>query len=217
MNEPTTTSAISIAAPAPPASRLVVLLHGVGGDGASLQTLAHALSPSLPHAELLLPDGLDAFDGNAGGRQWFSVRGVTPQSRPARVRAAGARVSQWIDGELARRGLAPERLVVGGFSQGAIVAAWLGVHREPRPAAVMMLSGRVADDETPVVASGPLVFIGHGDRDPVMPVHEAASGARILDAWGARVTTRIYPGLGHEIDAREQSDLREFLSGLDGA
>jgi phospholipase/carboxylesterase len=218
MNEPTTlptTRSISIGARAAPPSHLVVLLHGVGADAASFQDVARALSASLPHAEFLVPDGLDAFDGGGTGRQWFSVRGVTPENRPARVREGSARVSKWIDAELARRGLPADRLVVGGFSQGAIVAAWLGVHREPRPAAVLMLSGRVADDEKPVVGSGPRVFMGHGDRDPVMPVEEVASGASALDAWGAHVTTRIYPGLGHQIDARELRDLREFLSALD--
>jgi phospholipase/carboxylesterase len=212
-NESTTRS-ISIGARAAP-SHLVVLLHGVGADAASFEGVARALSASLPQAELLVPDGLDAFDGGGSGRQWFSVRGVTAANRPARVREASARVSTWIDAELARRGLPADRLVVGGFSQGAIVAAWLGVHREPRPAALLMLSGRVADDEKPVVGSGPRVFIGHGDVDTVMPVEEAASAARTLDAWGARVTTRIYPGLGHQVDARELHDLGEFLSALD--
>ena len=196
MNESTIpmTNSISIGGRSAPPSHLVVLLHGVGADAASFQDVARALSASLPHAEFLVPDGLDAFDGGGSGRQWFSVRGVTSENRPARVREASTRVSKWIDAELARRGLSSDRLVVGGFSQGAIVAAWVGVHREPRPAAVVMLSGRVADDEKPVVGSGPRVFIGHGDRDSVMPVEEVASGARTLDAWGARVTTRIAQG-----------------------
>lgn len=196
-------------------SHLVVLLHGVGADAASFQDVARALTATLPAAEVLVPDGLDAFDGGGSGRQWFSVRGVTPDNRPARVREAGGRLSKWIDAELARRGLSGDRLVVGGFSQGAILAAWLGVHREPRPAAVVMLSGRVADDAAPVVGRGPRVFIGHGDRDSIMPVEEVGVGARTLGAWGARVTTRIYPGLGHQVDAREIRDVKDFLGTLD--
>jgi phospholipase/carboxylesterase len=218
MNKPATIStmnAISIGSRTAPPSHLVVLLHGVGADAASFEGVARALSESLPHAEFLVPDGQDAFDGGGHGRQWFSVRGVTPENRPARVREASARVSTWIDAELARRGLPADRLIVGGFSQGAIVAAWLGLHRDPRPAAVLMLSGRVAEDGTPLVGSGPQVFIGHGDRDPVMPVAEASLSASTLEAWGARVTKRLYPGLAHQIDARELRDLKDFLSALD--
>jgi predicted esterase len=36
-----------------------------------------------------------------------------------------------------------------------------------------------------------------------------------LHAWGARVTTHIYPGLGHQVDARELRDMKEFLSALE--
>lgn len=206
------TNAISISSRQGTPSHLVVLLHGVGADADSFQDLAHVLAKALPDADLLVPDGFHPFDGGGAGRQWFSVRGVTEENRPARVREAGSEVSRWIDGELARRSLGGDRLIVLGFSQGAILAGWLAVHRAPRPAAAVMLSGRIADDQ-PAAEGAPTldVFIGHGERDPVMPVDEAASSARFLEASGARVTTRIYPGLGHQVDARELQDVAEFL------
>jgi phospholipase/carboxylesterase len=193
-------------------SHLVVLLHGVGADAASFQGVARALSGSLTHAELLVPDGFQPFDGGGQGRQWFSVRGVTEENRPARVRDAGGEVSRWIDAELVRRGLGADKLVVVGFSQGAILAAWLAVHRAPRPLAVVMLSGRVAEGDVPSVGVGPRVLVAHGEQDRVMPVSLVEPGARVLEAWGARVTKKVYPGLGHEVDARELRDVAEFIA-----
>jgi phospholipase/carboxylesterase len=196
-------------------AHLLVGLHGVGATAASFESLVRALASAVPRAELLVPSGFHPFDGGGAGRQWFSIRGVTEENRPARVRAAAGEVSAFLDAELARRKLPPERLVLVGFSQGAIVAAHLAVHRRPAPAAVVLLSGRFADDAKPVAGAErtPVpIFLGHGTRDPIMPVALAETSARALSAWGAHVTMRIYPGLAHEVDARELDDAREFLS-----
>jgi phospholipase/carboxylesterase len=175
--------------------------------------VARALASSLPNAQVVTPDGFHPFDQGGTGRQWFSVRGVTEANRPARVRAAGAEVAHFIDHELDTRGLPRERLVVVGFSQGAIVAAWLALHRKPSPVAVVMLSGRVAEDALPVAhATSTAVFIGHGTEDPIMPVAQVEAGARTLRAWGAHVTSHVYPGLAHQVDARELADARAFLA-----
>ena len=191
---------------------LILFLHGVGADAASFQPLAQALAPGLPQAEYLVPDGFQPFDGGGDGRQWFSLRGVTEANRPGRVRAAAAEVSRYADAELARRGLGGDRLVLVGFSQGAMVAAWLAVHRQPPPAAVVLLSGRVADDDAPLAGSvSTPIFVAHGALDPMIPASLAEPGARVLGAWGARVTTRVYPGLGHEVGAQELRDVQAFL------
>jgi phospholipase/carboxylesterase len=113
-----------------------------------------------------------------------------------------------------RRGLAPDRVVLVGFSQGAIVSTYLAVHRSPRPMAVVSLSGRYADAAPPpgAVEAQPVpVFLVHGDRDAVMPVGLAQEAERALAARGARVTSRVVPMLGHGVDERVLASVREFL------
>ncbi len=203
---------LSIAAGQQPASLLVVFLHGVGADADSFRSVAQALAPAVPNAELLIPEGLQPFDQAETGRQWFSVQGATEANRPARVRQAGTDVSRWLDVELDRRGLTHDRLVVVGFSQGAMVAAWLAVHRSPRPAAAVLFSGRVAEDEAPMTAGTPIpVLLAHGTDDPILSPALVEPGARSLEAWGAAVSKKLYPGLGHQIDAREIRDAQAFL------
>ncbi len=196
-----------------PPTLLVVLLHGVGASAESFHPVARALAPVLPRAEFVTPDGFHPYDEGGGGWQWFSRRGISNANRPVRVREAGVEVSRWIDGQLDRRGLARDRLVVVGFSQGAMVGAWLAVHRAPAPAAVVMLSGRVADDLAPVAGSvATPVFMGQGDSDPVVLPAELEPGVRTLEAWGARLTKRLYPGLAHQVDGRELADVEAFLN-----
>jgi phospholipase/carboxylesterase len=194
------------------AEYLVVFLHGVGASADSFLPVARALAPALPHAELAVLDGLHPFDGGPSGRQWFSVRGVTEQNRPARVRQAGAEISSWIDSALAARGLGRERLVVVGFSQGAILAQWLVLHRQPAPMAIVALSGRLAEDSppSPDMTSAPVLLV-HGARDTVMPVGLVDEAARGLEARGARVQGRVLPGLGHGVDEAVLLETQRFL------
>ncbi|MFO0583243.1 MAG: dienelactone hydrolase family protein [Anaeromyxobacter sp.] len=191
---------------------LVILLHGVGADAASFQPLARALAQGLPQAEFLVPDGFHPFDGG-GGWQWFSLAGITEETRPARVKAAAEEVSRWADAELARRKLGGDRLVLVGFSQGAIVAASVTLHRRPAPAALVMLSGRVSEASSPVAgAVATPVLVAHGEADPRIPVDHAPESARVLGAWGAKVTLRRYRGVAHEVSPQELADVRAFLA-----
>lgn len=194
---------------------LLVLLHGVGANAADLRPLADALAAALPLAECAVPDGFQPWDGGGDGRQWFSLAGLTDANRPARVRAAAEEVSRWIDAELSRRKLGGDRLVLLGFSQGAMVAASVALHRKPAPAAVVLLSGRVAEASAPVpgAVSWP-AFVAHGAADPVIPVSVVEPSVRALEAWGAKVTKRVYPGLGHEIGREELRELLAFLAGV---
>jgi len=211
---------VTIAASAGAPSHLAVFLHGVGADAASFQDLARDVRSDFPKMEALVPDGFHPFDRAPTGRQWFSLRGIDEANRPARVEAAGREVSSWIDGELARRGLAGDRLIVVGFSQGAMLAGWLAVHRTPRPAAVVMLSGMFAEDAPSSAgdsAAAPPVLVAHGDHDDVIPVAAASRAAQSLGTWHARVTTRVYPGMAHRVSAEELADVKQFLAASLGA
>ncbi len=198
-----------------PASHLVVLFHGFGADCTDLEPVARALGAGLPQVEWVLPDGVEPAPGGHG-RQWFSLAGITPENRAERVRAVASRLDAFVDSELRTRGLSPDKLILAGFSQGAIVAAWLSTHRKVAPAATLVLSGRYAEDGEQSPLSFP-VFVGHGVRDPVIPTSEAETSARRFEARGAKVTKRIYPMLEHGIGPDELRDVEAFLVPVVGA
>jgi phospholipase/carboxylesterase len=210
------TSVLTIEPASGRADYAVVMHHGVGADASSFLSVARALAPSVPQAAFLVPDGFSPFDGGGSGRQWFSVRDVTEANRPARVKKAANEISAWLDAALAARGLGPDRVVLVGFSQGAILASYLAVHRSPRPLAVVSLSGRFADDAAPSAPSGESVpvLLVHGARDPVMPVALAHEAEQALSLRGARVTVRIQPTLGHGVNDAAIAEVSTFLRGL---
>ena len=207
-----TVQGITLPAMTPPAQFLAVFLHGIGDNAIGFASIARALKPALPRAELLVPDGFDPFDGGGDGRQWFSRHDLDDDNRPGRVKQAGERVSAWLDAQLDARKLAHDRVVLIGFSQGAIVSLWLATHRRPAPLAVAALSGRYADDASIAPGSSSPVLIVHGARDPVIPVSFATSSAKDLEARGVQVMVRIHPDLAHGVDDLALRETRDFLT-----
>ena len=179
----------------------VIFLHGVGSSGAAMRPLAAALGLA---GGAHFPDGPQPFDMGPG-RQWFSVRGVTEENRPARVKAALPAFCTAVEslGD-------PRDSILVGFSQGAIMA--LHAVADGRPAkAVLALSGRLAG---PVEARAdwPPITLLHGDSDAVMPPALARATAGWLQDAGATPSLTVLDGLGHAIDARVLEHLSRHLA-----
>jgi phospholipase/carboxylesterase len=189
---------------------LLVLFHGRGADEHDLFPLADALDPGrellavVPRAPLSLPPG---------GAHWYALREIGYPDPPTfleGVRLAGG----WLDDLAAETGIPPERTILGGFSQGAMMTYALGLGRgRPRPAALVALSGfvpTVPGFELDLNPPLPPVAIGHGTLDPVIGVDWGRRAKRLLEDAGADVLYREYP-LPHAIDPRFLLDLRSWL------
>ena len=144
-----------------------------------------------------------------GGAHWFRlVRLGVPE--PESFRATYAELSEWLDG----LGFAPERTILGGFSQGAVMSYALGLGRgRPRPASIVALSGYVPevegwqpDLERPL----PRVAIGHGTFDDIIPVERGRSARALLEQAGAEVLYRESP-MPHTIDPTFLTELVPWL------
>jgi phospholipase/carboxylesterase len=175
------------------AAGALVLFHGRGADEHDLFPLLDVLDPErrldgyCPRGPLSLPPG---------GAHWYVVRRVgfpDPATFFPSYQAAG----EWLDS------LPHERIVLGGFSQGAVMsyALGLGVGR-PRPAALLAYSGFIPEVEgweLDTTRPFPPIAIGHGTYDPVISVEFGRAARDRLVAAGADVVYRESP-LPHAID-----------------
>lgn len=196
---------------------LLVLHHGRATDENDLFPLLDALDPErrlvgvTPRGPLSLPPG---------GAHWYVVPRVGFPD-PDSFAAGYAALAAFHDALAARTGIPPERTVVGGFSQGAVMSFALGLGPDrPRPAGILALSGFVPtvpgwepDLDRPL----PRVAIGHGTADPIIPVDFARTARELLEPAGADLLYREYP-LPHTIDPGFMRDqlvpwLRETVSG----
>jgi phospholipase/carboxylesterase len=182
--------------------KLVVLLHGLGADGNDLIGLAPYWAQLLPDAEFVAPDAPFPCDMAPYGRQWFSFETRTPEAILAGVRAAAPILDGFLDEALRARGLDDSRLALVGFSQGTMMALFVGLRRARAAAAILGFSGRLLAPELLAgeLRSRPPVLLVHGDSDPVVPFESLALAAAGLAAVGVAAEQLVRPGMGHAID-----------------
>jgi phospholipase/carboxylesterase len=194
------------------ATELVVLLHGYGADGNDLIGLVPHWQKLLPGAAFVAPHAPERVPGAQGmmkaGFQWFPIARLDPHEMRDGVALAAPGIGEFLDAELARLGLAPERLVLAGFSQGAMLALHLGLRRSV--AAIVGFSG-LLPDSPPAEGPRPPVFLTHGSADDVIPAGAMFATATSLGVLGVGVQWHLAPGMGHGIDEMGLSLAGNFL------
>lgn len=183
----------------------IVLLHGYGSNERDLPGLVTWMGLSLDWASLRAPVNL----GN-GGFAWFPV--TSPLNPSAEdVAAPTEAMWSWID-----QHFGPNRPIIAiGFSQGALMASQLLRTRPERICKVAFLAGFTAESvqlaDARLKDIRPTVFWARGDADAIIS-DQAVARAALFFAGHAALDARVYPGLGHSIDERVLTDLRDYLT-----
>ena len=193
-----------------PATHLIVLVHGYGADGQDLIGLAQHWQGLLPTVAFAAPNAPMPISGGPG-YQWFPISRMDPHEIRKGVETAAPMLDEYLDAELARLGLPPERLALAGFSQGTMLSLHLGLRRKIKPVAIVGFSGLLAG---PPPADGviPPILLTHGDSDQVIPPQAMFVAATQLGLAGAAVQWHLAPGMGHGIDPQGLAIAGQFLS-----
>ncbi|CAN5412280.1 esterase [soil metagenome] len=191
--------------------RLIVLLHGVGSCARDMAPIAQTLGDALPDALLLVPDGFQPFDGGGTGRQWFSVSGVTPANRGARIDAVLPGLLDWIEARRVEADVEPGAVSLFGFSQGSIMALAASA-RGAAFGAVVAVAGRLVDPVLAATPDSPRLLLLHGLADPVIPAVEGADAARRLTDAGYAVEFRTETGHGHGVSPTQVRDAAAWFA-----
>jgi phospholipase/carboxylesterase len=185
----------------------LVLFHGRGADEHDLYPLLDALDPErrllglAPRGPLSLPPG---------GAHWYEL-GEMGKPPAETFHPTFKLASEWLGGI----SVPIERTVLGGFSQGAMMAYVLGLGAgRPRPAGIIALSGFLPEvegfqyDLSPPL---PPIAIAHGTLDPVIGVDWGRRARAQLEAAGADVLYHESP-IPHTIDPAFLMELRPWLA-----
>ena len=187
------------------AAGALVLLHGRGADEHDLFPLLDAFDPErrlhgyTPRAPLALPPG---------GAHWYVVPRVGFPDPATFAEGFGA-LTEWFDA----LPYPAERIVLGGFSQGAVMTYALGLGAgRARTKGLIALSGFIpaVDGWQPDLDSPfPPIAIAHGTYDPVIPVEFGRRARATLESAGADVWYRESP-IEHGIDPQAIPELRSL-------
>jgi phospholipase/carboxylesterase len=178
---------------------LVVLLHGYGSNGADLISLAPYWAKLLPGAQFVSPNAPEPVPMAPGGFQWFPISRLDPRELSLGVARAAPLLAKFLDRELERYQLPPERLALVGFSQGTMMALHVGLRRAV--AGIVGFSGALPSPELlKAEARGkPPVLLVHGDQDDVVPVTRMLEAAEAIAHAGLAAQWHISYGVPHSI------------------
>jgi predicted esterase len=189
------------------AARLVlVAVHGRGASAADILSLAAELD--LDDAALVAPE--------AAGHTWYPKSFLAPFADNEPYLSSALALIDRIVGDLQAH-VAPERIGLVGFSQGACLILEYAARHARRYAAVVGFSGGVIGPPgTPRDYAGEMagtpVFLGCSDIDAHIPLPRVHETAEVFRRLGAAVDERIYPGMGHLVNRDEIDAVRTLLS-----
>lgn len=175
-----------------------ILLHGRGSSAGNIIQLVPGLAPDSGRNRIawLAPQ--------AAGNQWYPYRFLEPLERNEPDLSSALMVIDELVDTATAAGIATDKIVIGGFSQGACLALE-HVARGSRPVGgVFAFAGALIgppDDERAPLAdlAGLPVFIGCGDMDVHIDIELAEQSAQAFRDAGAIVDFRRYTGLHHTI------------------
>lgn len=194
--------------PAASEARLsVILMHGRGDSAAGILALAD---------EFDLPDIAWAAP-QAAGNTWYPYSFLAPLEKNEPGLSSALAVIGALVGDLVTEGIPAERVAIMGFSQGACLAQEYAARHAARYRAIIGLSGGlIGPPGTPRAYAGAFdatpVFLGCSDTDPHIPVERVHESAAVFTRMGAHVDERIYPRMGHTINADEIEAILAILS-----
>src|SRR4051812_21336950 len=195
-------------APAAEATGAIILVHGRGGSAGDMQQFAR----SLDRPKFV------CFAPAAAGGTWYPFSFLEPLKRNEPNLSSALRLLARAF-EKATSGLPADRVVLLGFSQGACLALEFAARNARRYGGVVGLSGGLIGPEGTTrdyggSFDGTPVFLGCSDVDPHIPKRRVDETAVVLEHMHATVTKRIYPGMGHTINADELAAVQSLLDRL---
>ena len=198
----------------------VIWLHGLGADGHDFEPivpelrLKRAVRFVFPHA----PVRPVTINAGMRMRAWYDILqlGGGPEDE-AGVRASQRLLEDLISRE-GDRGIAADKIVLAGFSQGGAIVLQTALRYPKRLAGVLALStylplAKRLESEASAANREVPIFMAHGVYDDIIPLDRAQASRQHLERLGYRIEWHDYP-MPHSVCAAEVADIAAFLTRL---
>ncbi len=198
----------------------VIVMHGLGASPTDFLSFVSSMDlsavgpvrwvfPAAPIQPVTVNGGMEM-------PSWYDIRGMDIVSRQdeAGLRASAAAVQAVIEREIAL-GVPASRIVLGGFSQGGVMALLVGVRAPQRLAGLLDMSGYLALAPATAAERSEAnrdvpIFMGHGRQDGVVPIAAGTASRDTLLGLGYAVEWHDYP-IQHGVSPEEERDIEAWL------
>ena len=197
----------------------VIWLHGLGADGHDFEPIVPELRlPATLRIRFVFPHApVRPVTLNMGMRMraWYDIFQLGGGAEDdAGIRASQKAVEELIAGEK-KKGIAPGRIVLAGFSQGGAIALQTALRHPERLAGVLALSTYLplhatVKEEIEEANRATPIFMAHGLYDDIIPIARAEQSAGVLQSLGCKVEWHTYP-MPHSVCAEEIGAIAAFL------
>lgn len=193
------------------AAKALILVHGRGATPQSILPLADALAAN--DFALVAP--------KASQNRWYPEAFIRPKAQNEPDLSSALGLLKALIAQLNETGIATEKIILAGFSQGACLAGEFMAQNPGRYGGLMMFSGGLIGLGPTVSSSlysgslaGTPVFMGCSDRDFHIALDRFEKSGQILSELGADVNLKVYPGMDHTIIPEEISEAKKIIAGL---
>jgi phospholipase/carboxylesterase len=195
-------------APAGAEMPLVVVMHGRGADANDLADIAPALDGGCRFVFPNAPKPLEAYPGMTLGYTWFD--GWPPAGNS--IVESRELLLRFIDEVVERYPTPAGKLIISGFSQGALMALDTGFRTAKKVAGIVVMSGALYEDGMPDLGkpNDIPVLIVHGTDDDMIPVVAARRTRRVLEDHGIEPEYHEFP-MGHWVTPESLAVVSEFM------
>lgn len=207
-------------APQGSANASVIWLHGLGASGNDFQPIVpelglpngHKIRFIFPHA----PEQAVTVNGGHNMPSWYDILSMGSSGRSVnqeQLQTSVTNVRYLVEQEI-KRGIAPERIVLAGFSQGGAVAYHVALSHPVQLGGLLTLSTYMPlADTLPQPAQHPElpIFVMHGTQDPVVPESLGKEALQNLETMGYRYRYESYP-MEHQVCMEQVKHIGEWLA-----
>lgn len=200
---------------------LVIFLHGYGANGENLINLSYEFKHVLPEAHFVSPNAIEPWEGGfPGSYQWFSLNNGFGRKDISEIgesiKNANKILQKFIDAQLARFDLTPEKLFLVGFSQGAMMSMYQALSAKNKHAGTVAFSGKLILPEMlgeKIIHKSEICLI-HGLSDSIVPFENFLEAKKILGEQKIPFEAHGIPHLDHSIDIHGIRAAQAFIKKL---
>jgi phospholipase/carboxylesterase len=198
----------------------IIWLHGLGADANDFLSLTDDLNlsaklpirfvfPNAPMIPITINNGYVM-------RGWYDIHSFEINQRADKEGIASSvlKINDIIKREEAL-GISSQRIIIGGFSQGAVMALNIGLRFPRQLGGIIALSGYLPHTEElfaqmSLANSAIPVFLAHGTQDNVVPYSLGEAADNALKNAGLPVDWHSYR-MAHSVCADEIEDIKGWL------
>ena len=191
----------------------IILLHGYGGDGKDISSLAYQWRRSLKNTIFLCPDGHEKCQINPSGFQWFDLNTNDQNYINEEALKSELIIKKFIGEVKSEYNLNYSKICLSGFSQGCMMAINVGFTLEESLACIVGFSGKIIDknDLSKRLTSKSDILLIHGELDTVVPPSNLLDAKDFFLRNKINIFSKIIKNSEHNISVEASSDGLTFI------